>query len=291
MAEEGELVESRDRGLRSHVEGHEFEKQVGEFYRLMGYQVEERRGFDGREVDLFLSQRVGDLEIHRAIECKTGTVTVDHLDSFIAKLKLVRRLYPNSLGAIVGLGQCTPSVASHAASEGITFTQFRDLEAALIDGTGYCRGMIEEIESNETYRLDRFIEPQIAIEERPPRPSSEVVHDWLTQPEWSQLTLLGDVGTGKSFLTRYVAHSLARAYLVDPVGRPFPVRIDLRETDRHLSLEGLILTHLAKTSLRNTRFDVFEHALFRGRVVLLLMVLTKWQRGLIPEQLLETSMN
>src|SRR5580700_5787035 len=88
-------------GERSYEDGRNFEKQVAELYRLLGYSVEERREFDSREVDLFLTQKLGDLEVHRAIECKRTVVTAEHFDSFLAKLRLVQRDYPNALGSIV----------------------------------------------------------------------------------------------------------------------------------------------------------------------------------------------
>jgi DNA-directed RNA polymerase specialized sigma24 family protein len=260
----------QERGSRAFIDGHNLEHRAAELYRLIGYSVEERRGFDGREVDLFITQRLGDLQIHRAIECKLTVVTAEDLDIFLNKLKLVRREYPNALGGMVSLGQFTPSVASHAAREGITLTTFRDLEASLIDGHGYCLSLIQEIENNETYRLTHFIEPQMAIEKGTPKAAFEVVNSWLSDDGWNQLTILGDVGTGKSFLTRCLTHRLAQEYLADPVNAPLPVRIDLREADRHFSLEGLIMTHFANTNLRTTRFDVFQHFLSAGRSVLIL---------------------
>src|SRR5256885_12663921 len=40
-----------DRGRASYHGGHSFEHRVADAYRLLGYDVEVRRGFGGREID------------------------------------------------------------------------------------------------------------------------------------------------------------------------------------------------------------------------------------------------
>jgi RNA polymerase sigma factor (sigma-70 family) len=260
-----------ERGREAREKGLNFEERVAEVYRLLHYDVEVGRIFSGRQVDLFLTGRFGDLIVHRAIECKLGPVNVDDLDAFIAKLRLVRRDYPSAQGTIVSAVSFSDAVAAHAHQEGIALTLFRDLSAQLLDGHQYVTQLIKACEENNRYPIRFYIEPSIGWE-----PSGEsltatsILKDWLGDSSWNQLTLLGDVGTGKSFLCRMLAYNLGKAFLVDPLQNPLPLLIDLRNADRQFSLEGLILTHLSNSGLSRVSFGAFTHALSHGNIVLIL---------------------
>lgn len=89
------------RGRKSYKAGYAFEDRVAEAYRLLGYKVEHGRLFGGRQVDLYLELKLADLQVRRAIECKAGGVTSDHLDKSLIKLELVKQEYPDALGAVV----------------------------------------------------------------------------------------------------------------------------------------------------------------------------------------------
>lgn len=259
------------RGRQSYQEGYSFEDRVAELYRLLHYKVEHGRLFSGRQVDLFLTGCFGDLTIHRAIECKVGQVKSEHIDSFIAKLRLVRREYPAAQGTIVSGLSFSNAVASQAAQEGIQLTLYRDLAAQLFDGHAYANNIIREAESNERYPRHLYIEPYIGYDiVGDGNPAFEIIDEWLHDSDWNQLTLLGDVGTGKSFISRMIGFRLATKFLENPLENPLPIRIDLRNADREFSLEGLILTHLTKNGLSQVNFDIFEYSLSQGHIVLIL---------------------
>jgi len=67
-----------------------------------------------------------------------------------------------------------------------------------------------------------------------------------------------------------LAYRLAQDFLKLPLEKPVPILIDLRNADRQFSLEGLIITHLAKNGLNRVSFDAFQHALSQGNIVLIL---------------------
>lgn len=260
-----------DRGRQSYHDGHSFEERVAELYRLLRYDVEHGRLFSGRQIDIFLKGRFGDLKVFRAIECKIGSVNAQHIDSFIVKLRLVRREYPSIQGTIVSATSFSDAIASQAAQEGIQLTLLRDLTAELFDGHSYVRGLIREFESNDRYLLKLYVEPFMGFEiYGDSSPAFSIVEQWLKDSLWNQLTLLGDVGTGKTFLSRMIAYNLAKSFLENPIENPVPILIDLRNADRQFSLEGLVLTHLAKSGLSQTSFEVFQHALSAGKIVLIL---------------------
>jgi len=262
---------ARSRGRESREKGSLFEDRVAEVYRLLGYEVQVGRLFSGRQVDLFLQLTLGDLRIQRPIECKAGDVKADDIDAFVARLRLVRREYPGALGTLVAGLSFSGAVAAHAAAEGIQLTLYRDLAAQIIDGHSYAQVLVREIEGNDRYQPSVFVEPVIGYEPAGEgRKAFEIIGEWLHDAHWKQLTLLGDVGTGKSFLCRMLALRLANQFLSCPTERPLPLLVDLRNAEREFSLEGLILTHFAKYKLDRATFPSFEYLLREGKLVLIL---------------------
>ncbi|MGA2223909.1 MAG: hypothetical protein ABSH41_05645, partial [Syntrophobacteraceae bacterium] len=122
------------------------------------------RIFSGRQVDLFLTGRFGDLTVYRAIECKISPLKAEHIDSFIAKLRLVRREYPSAQGTMVSAASFTDAITAQAAQVGIQLTLFRDLAAQLFDGHVYAQNIIREVESNERYPLHLYIQPRLGYD-------------------------------------------------------------------------------------------------------------------------------
>jgi DNA-directed RNA polymerase specialized sigma24 family protein len=266
-----QITNHQKRGRESYEKGYAFEDRVAEAYRLLGYRVEHGRLFSGRQVDLFLELILGDLQVRRAVECKVGEVSAEDLDKFAIKLGLVQREYPDARGTIVGGLSFTDQVRAHAVAAGIQLTLYRDLSAQILDGPSYAQALIREAERNERYRPALFVESLIAYDSTGAgNKAFEVLDQWLQDGRWNQFTLLGDVGTGKSFLCRMIALRLAREYLKQPTERPLPLLVDLRNADRQFSLEGLILTHFASHGLSRATFDIFDFLLSEGRMVLIL---------------------
>ena len=258
-------------GLESQKKGRSFEEKVAELYRLLHYDVEHGRLFSGRAVDIFLSRRLGDINITRAIECKSGQIGIPELDNFLIKLNLVRKEYPSAQGTLVSGVTFTDAVYSHAAAIGIQLTSYRDLAAQLFDGNAYARNLIRECETNSYYPLASYIEQDINNElEGDGVPSMNFLSEWMNDDAWNQLTILGDLGTGKTFLTRVFSYTLAKKYIENPFENPLPIRIDLRKADREFSLEGLVLTHLAQKGLLEVSFDIFQYSLSEGNIILVL---------------------
>jgi len=259
------------RGLENYEKGHAFEGKVADIYKLLRYSTVPDRQFHGRQVDIFLTGRFGDLVVHRAIECKAGAVVASDIDAFLTKLRLVRHDYPDALGTIVSGGSFTAAVKDHASIEGIQLTNVADLEASLFDGHAYVQSLRVRCLEDERYALPHYVEPLVGDDlSGPSEPALSVVKEWIKSRDWNQLTLLGDIGIGKSFLSRVVALDLAEKYQQDSVVNPVPVLIDLRKAEREFSLEGLVLTHFAQTGVEITSFDAFSHYLSAGRAVLIL---------------------
>jgi hypothetical protein len=69
------------------------------------------------------------------------------------------------------------------------------------------------------------------------------IDDWLRRPPGNPLAVLGDYGTGKSWLCLRVARNLADRYRSAP-GRPLPLLISFKRFEPRMDLEQLVRTHL-----------------------------------------------
>lgn len=271
MAEESAAERRIAQGRDSYYKGQTFEERVADLYRLLRYRVQVGRLFSGRQVDLFLEGQFGDATLRRAIECKAGQVQADDIDAFSAKLRLVQREHPDALGTLVSGVGFTDAVAAHAAAVGIQLTLARDLEGTLIDSHGYVTNLLRVIEDDTVYPLRLYVDQLVAHELGGDGVAAMgLVEEWLTDGDWNHMTVLGDVGTGKSFLTRVITHQLAKAYLASPQTKPFPILVDLRNADREFSLEGLIITHATRHGLGHASFDVIQYLIAQGRIVMIL---------------------
>jgi RNA polymerase sigma factor (sigma-70 family) len=263
-------------------------EQVAAIYELMQYDVERRKVIAGRTVDLFLTGKHGDLDVQRVIGCFPNPVSSDDLHRFTDLLRAVKREYRQARGTIVSARPVSAEVAVLANQDDLNLTTHTELSGKLLDGRTYANSLRLRCGETEQYPTPLYVVPMIGETvqggERPAftgfvRPADAdaplrddtpgVIERWLTDPKVNQLTLLGDVGTGKTFLMRILASELARRYLEKPAAQPLPLLIDLRDTDREVSLEGLVLTHLQSQGLRQITFPVFEHAVRNGQIILL----------------------
>jgi RNA polymerase sigma factor (sigma-70 family) len=257
---------------RSHArKAPSFLEQAADTFRLMHYEVEEGKTIGGREVGLYLTGKLGDATISRVIDCLPAGAGSGDVDAFVTKLRAIHRYSPAATGTIVTGVPPAADVVERASADGISVLTLERLAAQLLDGTGYARRLVDELSSDEKYRPELHIQPRIRFDSTTAALNAdEVLAEWLTDPTWNQLTLLGDVGTGKTFLSHILALKLAREYLKDPVTKPLPILVDLRNAARQLTLEGLISSHLQRHHLEKTTFSTFQHVLAAGRIILIL---------------------
>lgn len=237
--------------------------------RLLNYEITDPPSNAGTIIDLLATKHDGDIELKRAIHCCHGPISrpiVEELDGAIHKLKRNGHAYD---ATIIGTATIDPEAQSYAEQSGIRLTRLHSLESSLINAQAYCQSLIAECESNQRYRIKRFIEPDIGDSlSGNPQNGLTFVRHWLNDPDARQMTLLGDVGTGKTFLSRVSAHTLAKEYLESPESARIPILIDLRNADRQFTLEGLILSHFQQSHLRSVSFPIFMHCLSMGKIAL-----------------------
>lgn len=269
-----DLASDQLTNLSKERKSRHFRSQVSAIFKMMHYETTIDREFTGRRASIFLTGTFGDLIVHRVIHLAPSGVTQVDIDTLSSTLRHARRDYPMASGTIITETSdlpCEHNIELQAQIQGISILSLENLDAQLFDGRGYVRQIADILRSDSRYRPDVYIEATVSLDGSDAcLPALEMVKDWLTDPTWNQCTLLGDVGTGKTFLTHILFLQLAEAHLNAPTRNPLPILIDLRNADRQFSLEGLITTHLHQKGLERITFSLFQHALAEGRIVLLL---------------------
>ena len=110
---------------------------------------------------------------------------------------------------------------------------------------------------------DWFIPPDIRTDvEDKLVPALQHIPQWLGKSGENLMTVLGDLGTGKTTLASYLAYQWARAFQDDPFHHPAPILIPLKEVRGEFSLSGIINKHLYENGLTNVSYPNFKLKLF-----------------------------
>jgi 3',5'-cyclic AMP phosphodiesterase CpdA len=91
----------------------------------------------------------------------------------------------------------------------------------------------------------------------------EAMLDMLTEPEGRFIVILGEFGTGKSFLQRQIALRLSE------LPRPQPILIEMRTLEKAHDFDQLIAQHLVRHGFPSLNLRAFRYMLEQGRLALL----------------------
>src|SRR5262249_38538415 len=89
------------------------------------------------------------------------------------------------------------------------------------------------------------------------------VREWLDSPHGRFLVLLGDFGTGKTFLLHELARRMGEAQ-----DGPVPILLQMRSLEKGRDLNALIGQHFGQERMEVTP-DKFRYMLEQGRIALL----------------------
>lgn len=225
--------------------------RVGDVYRVRGWMVEpfSRPGVDYLRV----TTKHG--------ECfPVGVGPASSLAAF--EQRVVRMDYDHSPAVFVHDGSGPPA----NAVPGVRVQSFTGLQDALIDFRPYLDKLERRLD-DARYPSDLFIPQEISYwlgrERRVETDALEAVWERVTAPKGGFTVVLGDFGTGKSFLLRQVARRLMEEKRITPL------LIDLRRLNRQDSLHGLLATHLAQEEQKDFALGELEYMIREGRVALL----------------------
>ena len=261
---------------QTHTEqGRTFERRVGNLFALLGYQVYYDRLVGGRQVDLIIEERSGPLSRAYIVECKNQVkpVSTAQYDAFHGRLAAAKReLGAKTQGIMVASVAFVKEATAQSAHEEIQLVTFSELEKTLIDFRQYIADLVKTLQDDSTLRF--FVQPNVRGENLSlPDSAEDYFWRWLADPVSNQMTLLGDYGTGKTTLLKYLALKMADAYVkraIEAGGYSrVPIFIDLREHARAISLKQFILDFLDSNSIRVSSYAAFEYMLREGHIVLI----------------------
>ncbi|HZH14393.1 MAG TPA: pentapeptide repeat-containing protein [Archangium sp.] len=164
-----------------------------------------------------------------------------------------------------------PELVREARRRRINLTSLIEYRG-LIDFRGYIENELEELRSESG--TNRSYPPRLYVKQRlrfPP--SAEAKTDALAEVErlvtadegGHFVLLLGEFGTGKTFLLRELTQRLALL-----PGAPTPIRIEMRELEKTDQLDVLVTSHFKKEGWdRPPSSRAFNHMLADGQIVLL----------------------
>lgn len=147
----------------------------------------------------------------------------------------------------------------------IWLRSFASYQSALWTPTSYLRTQHHWLNGDPEYPLSLYVDKSWALlGDADPEPVTVLptVLDWLSVDGPRFVLVLGDFGTGKTFLLRSLASSLAASDLV-------PVLVTMRDLEKGRSLDELLAQHMARSGEDPFRGAAFRYLLREGRIALL----------------------
>ncbi len=189
------------------------------------------------------------------------------LEAFLAVHKRYQRVDSGVLSVLVYGGE-RPSddLFAEARRHRIRLRSFVEYQG-LIDFRPYIELQNRRLENDPTYPPDLYVPQRLCFTVAQEEKESEAlgqIQEWLTDSLGRFVLVLGDFGTGKTFLL----HELARR-LGEEDGRLTPILIEMRDLEKGRSLDELVAQHLARSSMERIDLRAFRYMLREGRIVLL----------------------
>lgn len=196
-------------------------------------------------------------------------LTREQLDSFVTTVDGLYRGGDSGLISEIVYGGERPSeeVIREAERRRIRLHSFVEYQG-LIDFRPYVEKQTARLENDEIYPPSIYV-PQrmlfhIGQDQGDTEDALAQAQEWLVQPDARFVLILGDFGTGKTFLL----HELARRMGQDGTGLT-PMFVDLRALEKARTLDVLIAQHLARFGDDHIDLKAFRDMLQLGRIVLL----------------------
>ena len=163
-------------------------------------------------------------------------------------------------------GPVPAALAGTAAERGVWLRSFDEYEASLWEHGRYLAQQTRQVRGDPSYPLDLHIDKRwsaLGAKEAEADLAAAAVLDLLDTDRARFVLVLGDAGTGKTFLMRMLAARLAER---DGV---VPVLLTMRGLEKAHSLRDLLSLHMSKSGEDPFHEEAFRHMLRVGRVVLL----------------------
>ncbi len=152
----------------------------------------------------------------------------------------------------------------HPAVQRIRLQSFIECQG-LIDFSGYVHRQSNRLENDVVYPPKLYVPQRLCVKEADVELENEAVGmtlQWLSEPAGRFILILGEFGTGKTFLLRQLALRLAQD------GHSYPLLLEMRSLEKTNHLDNLVAQQIARENIEY-KSDKFRYMLAEGRVVLL----------------------
>jgi hypothetical protein len=233
------------RGRLAYARGKRFEDEVATLYRLLGFEVKQDAQLSGVQIDLMIQQKVGGLLAQAIVECKDKRITAHERDQILAQQNLAQKELPAYRWIAVSSQGFAAETRTALEEAGVNCITYLELLRELVPLDSYAEGLIAAYETwvaESWHGEDWFIRPDLLTDiTYEKRKALEHIGKWLGDDRANLLTILGDLGTGKTTLAQFLAYNLARSFRQDPLRHPAPVLIPLKEVRKEVSpLSGFL---------------------------------------------------
>jgi WD40 repeat protein len=96
------------------------------------------------------------------------------------------------------------------------------------------------------------------------------IDQWLTKKDENFLILLGDLGTGKTTTSRYLAHHWSKKFNEDAFNNPAPIYIELKKEMKDQSFEEIIRNLFKDKGITDINIQNFFRLWNMGKIVMLI---------------------
>jgi WD40 repeat protein/nucleoside phosphorylase len=200
------------------------------------------------------------------------TITADVLDAFLVAIDARYRKHDSGVLSTLVYGGTPPSneVRAKAEARRVQLQSFTEYQG-LIDFRGYLERQVARLEKDPIYPPELYIEQraELLLEGGKFETSDALaeVEKLLASPLGRFVLMLGDFGTGKTFLLHELARRMALSALSG--GPLVPVLIEMRALEKANKLDALISHHLAMAGIDRIDLPAFRYMLSEGRIALL----------------------
>ncbi len=191
------------------------------------------------------------------------------LEAFLDTIDARFRRNDSGILSVLVYGGAPPpdEVISKAAARRVRLQSFTEYQG-LIDFRSYLARQVDRLEKDPVYPPALYVAQHAVLRSD----SGEVstadalgeLNTLLASPHPRFILVLGDFGTGKTFLLHELARRMGKAG-----GLLVPVLIEMRTLEKAQELDSLVVQHMAKAGVERIDLPAFHYMLTHGRIALL----------------------